>query len=61
MNRQPPEVIEHWISTILSEGRGVTKWEQTFVEDLAEQIEESGTLSERQEEILESIYAKRTA
>lgn len=55
------EVIRHWIDTISTEGRGLSKWEGDFVESVAEQFEERGSISDRQEEILERIYAEKTA
>lgn len=53
-------VIEDWISTVESEGRGLTDWEQHFIESIREQFEQRGTISDKQEEILERIYAEKT-
>lgn len=58
--RQPRNVLESWITAILMDGKGVTKWEADFTASLAEQLGERGTLSEKQVEILERIYAERT-
>lgn len=59
--RQPIEVINHWLHTLETEGRGLTPWEETFVSDLQAQIDETGTLSERQEDLVERLYADKTA
>lgn len=40
--------------------RGLTKWEEGFVESVAEQLETRGTLTDRQMEKLDLIYAERT-
>lgn len=36
----------------------LSEWERSFVESVAEQFERRGTLSEKQEDILEQIYLK---
>jgi hypothetical protein len=57
---KPKEVIREWIELVNDEGRGLTKWEEDFMDSLTEQFEECGSISDRQEEILERIYAERT-
>lgn len=57
---QKPEIIRQWIESIQESGRGLTKWEEDFIESLADQFEERGSISERQEEILERIYGEKT-
>ena len=59
--KQPKEAIKHWIDTIQTEGRNLTKWETDFIESLADQFEGRGSVSEKQQEILERIYAEKTA
>ena len=59
--RQPKEVLANWIETIQTEGRVLSKWEEDFIESLSDQFAARGTLSEKQEEILERIYAEKTA
>ena len=54
------EVIADWIESVNSEGRGLTTWELSFMESITDQFERSGSLSDRQEEILERIYAEKT-
>lgn len=51
---------EHWVDIIQCKGRGLTKWEEDFIESLAEQIQVRASISEKQEEILERIYAEKT-
>ena len=58
--RQPKHILESWIEAINTKGRKLTSWEIDFVESVSEQINANGTLSERQEEILERIYAEKT-
>ena len=53
------EVIRVWIERCL-ESEKLTKWEGDFVESIKDQFEDYGSLSPRQEEILERIYAERT-
>ncbi len=55
-----PDAIERMIEAIQQDGQGLSKWEEDFVESLADQFAERGRLSERQEEILERIYAEKT-
>lgn len=50
----------HYIDALHTEAVGLTKWEENFVESVAEQLTTKGSLSPRQEEILERIYAERT-
>lgn len=57
MNR---ENLEHFLTTVQEEGRNLTKSETDFIESLAEQWERSHSMSEKQAEILERIYADKT-
>ena len=57
----PKEVIEHWINMINTEGRNLSKWERDFMDSITEQFEERGSISNKQEEIVERIYADRTS
>lgn len=54
------KVLQHWITEVNDHGRGLTDWEQNFMESITEQFDERGTLSERQQEILERIYGEKT-
>lgn len=58
--RQPRHVLEYWVDTIQTEGHGLTDWEKKFVGNVTLHLEEHGRISERQEEILESLYAEKT-
>lgn len=57
---QNDKPIELWINTIQVKGRGLTEWEENFVESVSRQFDKKGTLSDKQIEILERIYAERT-
>lgn len=59
--KQSPEVIRHWIETVNDEGRGLTAWEKQFMESITDQAGVTGSVSEKQQEILERIYAERTS
>lgn len=58
--RQPIEVINQWLHSLETEGHGLTTWEEEFITDLQSQVDETGTLSERQEQLLETLYANKT-
>lgn len=49
-----------WCDAILCDGVNTTAWEQEFVESMRDRIDRGLTLSEKQAEILEKIYAERT-
>ena len=57
---KPKEVIADWIQKCIDEGRDLTSWECGFLGSLDEQFADSGSISDRQEEILERIYASKT-
>lgn len=54
-------LIEHMLSALDTPSRELTEWEETFLESVREQFEQRWRLSERQAEILERIYAEKTA
>ncbi len=54
------EVLYSWLNAIEETGRGLSKWEEEFVESVREQLKNVGRLTERQQEILERIYAEKT-
>lgn len=58
--KQPPQVIQQWLDAIRDDSDGLTKWEQDFVDSITEQFAQRGSISERQQEILERIYAEKT-
>ena len=55
------EMIAEWIDLINHEGRNLTDWEKSFMESITDQFDRSGSLSERQREILERIYSEKTS
>lgn len=62
--RQPKKVLKQWIAAVWiaavnDEGRKLTDWEVQFMESITEQFDNSGSLNEKQEEILERIYAEK--
>ena len=58
--KHTPGTINQWLDSIAETGRGLPKWEQDFVESIGLQLDDRGTISDRQEEILERIYAEKT-
>lgn len=60
MSRQTADVLQSWIRKINEEGRGLSTWELEFMESVTEQFEDRGTLSAKQEEVVERIYAEKT-
>ena len=53
--------ISEWLELVNTEGRNLTAWELSFMESITDQFERWETLSERQIEILERIYAEKTS
>ena len=58
--KQPASVIASWINAIQTDSDGLTKWEEEFINSIDDQMERHGSISDRQEEILERIYAEKT-
>jgi hypothetical protein len=54
------KVTRHQIEAVNAVGRGLTFWEEDFMESVTEQFEERAWLTDRQREILERIYDQRT-
>lgn len=48
-----------WIEACLSSDK-LTEWEDNFVNSIKQQLEKKGSLSVKQAEILERIYADKT-
>jgi hypothetical protein len=58
---KPQELLQQWIDDILEEASdNLSDWESSFVDSVHSQLNRKGQLSERQEEILEKIYAEKT-
>ena len=58
--KQPIDIIKYWLDVVQTEGKNLSSWEENFVESLREQLGQYGKISDRQEEILETIYANKT-
>lgn len=54
------EQLARVIEEIQEHGVNVSKWEADFVESISDQLQQRGSLSEKQVEILDRIYAERT-
>lgn len=53
--------LRKWITTIQRDGRGLTTWEEEFIEDCSERLDRGGyTFTAKQREIIERIYADKT-
>lgn len=52
-------VHHEWIDRCLESDK-LSEWERDFVDSVKKQLEGKGSLSPRQAEVLEDIYAKKT-
>jgi len=59
MEENQKKLVEEWFKSIEETGVNLSKWEEDFVESVKEQFTKRGSLSEKQLEILERIYAER--
>jgi hypothetical protein len=57
--RSRQEHISHMLGALETPTKGLTNWEQSFIESLTDQWDRSGHLSDRQVEILEKIYDEK--
>lgn len=58
---QPREVIKSWIDAIITEASDdLTAWELKFISDIEIKVDNGWMLTQKQEEILERIYAEKT-
>lgn len=57
---QSRNVIEQWIEAVNEEGHDLTEWELGFMESITEQFNRDQFLTDRQEQVLERIYAEKT-
>lgn len=55
-----PEVIADWLEQIRLHGKNLTKWEEDFIDSVADQFSQRRSISDKQETILERIYAEKT-
>ena len=49
-----------WLAHIQAVGVNLTTWEESFIERIDQKMEQGLSLSGREAEILEQIYAERT-
>ena len=57
-----PKTLRYYIDTILEEAEDkLNDWERNFIDSIDKGLERYGKLSQRQEEILERIYADKTS
>lgn len=57
---QSPMVLRQWINKVNDEGVNLTPWEEEFMASITHKFDRDQTLSDKQEEILERIYAEKT-
>jgi len=53
--------MQDWIDQINDNGVNLSEWEKNFMISITDQFERSGSVSERQEEIIERIYTDRVS
>lgn len=59
---QDPSTIQSWIDTIENEASDrLSEWEMNFIDSIKQQFHRYGKLSEKQEKVLERIYAEYTS
>ncbi len=59
---QPFEVLKHWVDTIIDEASdSLNDWETKFIDEMQIKIINKWSLTQAQEEKLESIYAQKTS
>jgi hypothetical protein len=55
------EIIQHFIEELKSPYKPLTTWEENFIISIEDQFSRRRTLSDKQFETLERIYAEKTA
>jgi hypothetical protein len=55
------QLLEHWVHELQNPSKTLTSWELSFLENVSDQLDRTGSLSTRQQEILEALYAEKTA
>ena len=58
--KYPKDTLKRFIVELQEDGVNLSKWEEDFVENVREKLARYGSLSVRQVEILDRIYAERT-
>jgi len=54
------EQIRMMLDALETPSKELTKWEQQFLESIADQFDRTQTLSDKQFDILDRIYAEKT-
>jgi hypothetical protein len=54
------DTIAHFLKELERPARELTEWELGFLADISDQFEQWRTLTDRQFEVLEGIYAAKT-
>jgi len=60
LDKQRRELVEAMMTALETPTQDLTKWEEHFLESLAEQLETKHFVSDRQFEILDRIYTQKT-
>lgn len=58
---QSNETIDHFLRELQHPYKKLTAWELDFLESVQDQFDRRGGLTEKQFEVLERIYAEKTA
>lgn len=53
------KTLRDWIDCCLHEAPNLSQWEKEFCTSLSDQLDRRGSLSSRQQEILERIYVEK--
>lgn len=61
MDPDQHKMVLHMLQDLETPSKELTKWEEGFIESITDQFNRTFNLSERQFEILERIYAEKTA
>jgi len=60
MTTDKQKLHQSWIDACINEStKRLTKWEEDFLESISDQLTNTGSLSDRQAEILERIYTEK--
>lgn len=59
---QPKEVLQSWLNALqeMKVWRKLSDWEQKFIYDIDWQLTNTSRLSQKQQEVLERIYAEKS-
>lgn len=61
MNIEREQLILHMLASLEYPSKELTKWEEDFIASITDQFDTRGSLSDRQFETLERIYAEKTS